>query len=181
LHITFLNIRFEWYFNLFFHLKKYFMPQLKPKPAYLKPKASIAKEVAEYRTVIKKQSVLSQIIGKEETKSIWFSFNQIQEMWEELIYQTVGNKKDVSGVRVYLTSYLSGSTFAKQMGIVFVLTENVGSAATPKHKDFFIEEQSDYRSRPEPLVSAAELTMLGLDHGTPCPPDCSGGQDPEWP
>ncbi len=102
-------------------------------------------------------------------------------MWEEMIYQTVSNKKDVSGFRVYLTTYLSASTFSKQMGITFVLTENVGTVATPKHKDFFIEEQSDYGRRPEPLIGPAAVEILGFDHGSPCPPDCSGAQDPEWP
>ncbi len=158
------------------------MAQLKPKPAHLKPKAEIERDIIQYRTGLGKQRLLSQVIGKEETKSIWFSFEQMQELWEEIIFQTVNNKKNVSGTRVYLTSYQNGSRFEKQMGLVFVLTENIGTEASPKHKDFFIEEQSGFENRPNPTgADGKSIKILGLDHGTPCPPDCDGEQDPEWP
>jgi len=158
------------------------MAKLKPKPAHLKPKSEIDKDIKYYRTGLGKHTLLSQVIGKEETKSIWFSFEQMQELWEEILFQTINNKKNVSGTRVYLTSYRAGSRFEKQMGVVFVLTENIGTDESPKHKDFFIEEQSGFENRPDPTNEDGKpLVILGLDHGTPCPPDCSGDQDPEWP
>ena len=155
----------------------------KPRPKHLKLKTAIGPEVNHYRNL--KHGTLSTLINKTETKSIWFSMEQIQEMWDEMIYQVINNGKKVSGIRVYLTTYLPGATFEKQMGIVFVLTENRGTTADPVHKDFFIEEQGDWGSRPlafasEPLES--EWRLLGFDQGTPCPPDCGidKGQDPQW-
>lgn len=153
----------------------------KPKPRNIKRKSDIAAEIAAFRTTLPKHSTLSAIIGTEETKSIWFSFEQVQEMWEEIIYQAVNNRKNVSGVRVYLTTYLAGSNFENQLGVVFVLTENVGTLRNPKHKDFFIEEQPDYPNRPASIVDPETSGVSNLDHGSPCPPDCSITQDPEWP
>jgi hypothetical protein len=142
-----------------------------PKPTYLKPKKEIAKEVLRFREL--KYDLLNTKISKNETKSVWYSYAQIKELWDEIQYQTANGKK-VSGARIYLTSFLDGNVkYAKQMNTVFVLTEDIGTA-TPMHKDFFIEEQADYGSRPAPVK------ILGLDHGTPCPPDCAE-QDPEWP
>lgn len=154
---------------------------LKPKPKSIILKTDLAKEINEFRTVLPKHATLSSIIGKEETKSLWFSFDQIQEMWDEMIYQMVNNRKNVSGIRVYLTTYLAASKNPKQLGVAFVMTENIGSADKPKHKDFFIEEQADYSRRPEAFIDPTIESVDNFDHGTPCPPECSGVQDPEWP
>lgn len=145
------------------------MPQ--PKPSYLKPKKEIAKEVLRFREL--KYDLLNTKISKSETKSLWYSYAQVKELWEEIQYQ-IGNGKKVSGVRIYLTSFVDANAkYGKQMNTVFVLTEDIGHG-TPMNKDFFIEEQAGYESRPDALA------ISGLDHGTPCPPDCDA-QDPEWP
>jgi hypothetical protein len=150
------------------------MPLRKPK--HLKRKEEIAKEVLKYRET--KYALLTDKIAKDETKSFWFSLEILTELWKEIEYQKTEIGKDVTGARIYLTSFPDDhpiTKYHKRMNVVFVLTEKVGG----KHKDFFIEKQPDFPGRPDNKLTKKEQ-IDGIDHGTPCPPDCSG-QDPEWP
>lgn len=141
-----------------------------PKPKSLIPKDQCEIQIKRYR--YEKWGLLSGSINKDETKCIWYSKDQIRELWEEMAYQETIESKKVTGVRVYLATFPNNHLeYPDQINLVFVLTklDEDGNNA-----DFFIEEQTGYQSRPDPTVSG-----INLDHGIPCPPDCDDGQ--HWP
>jgi hypothetical protein len=118
------NEKFEWYFNLFFHLNLFFMANL-----------NFTGNIP-YKTLldlhnfylVKKHTILTQAMNKVETKTIWFELNQsFRDFLNELLTDPL-----VNGVRIYLCAYddevVNGiphrPQFVKQMTVGFVSTKD---------------------------------------------------------
>lgn len=115
-----------------------------------------------------KYELLSNNIGKPETKSGWYSRAQFEEIVQEMEYQ------NASGIRIYFGSYGSEHPeYSNQLTVIFVPTEF--DEGTNQHKDIIIDDQSNFGDR----VTASEERRvpgdpMGLDTVGLCPPTCLG-------
>ena len=138
-----------------------------------------------------KYPLLTQNNTIPETKSIWYSFQHIQALYEELSYL------NASGLRIYFGSYLPAniedenplivqdatrhSAVAGQLSLVMVPTEAyVAANNEPKHKDLIIENLPSFTERLMGITLLEFLSTKPLNAGSPCPPACSDG-DTEFP
>lgn len=154
----------------------------------------IGKDIARKRIqnfMDNKYPILSQNGTVPESKSIWYSFQHIQSLYEELSYL------NASGLRIYFGAYLPADTedenplivqdaerhaaAAGQLSLLMVPTEAyLGIGNEPRHKDLIIEDQPGFSDRLMGLTLLEFLSTKPYNAGSPCPPACSGG-DTEFP
>lgn len=115
-----------------------------------------------------KHQLLSDAMGKPETKSGWYSREQFEEMVREMNYH------DASGIRMYFGAYnAQHPQYANQMTIIFVPT--LFDADKNSHKDIIIDDTTVFEQRKAITLKVGEndipknLDTIGL-----CPPACAG-------
>jgi hypothetical protein len=115
-----------------------------------------------------KHGLLSESIGRPETKCGWYSREQFDEMVQEMEYQ------NASGVRMYFGSYSSQHPeYANQLTIIFVPTRFNADANT--HEDIVLDDQEIFAVRESisPALTDQPITK-NLDSIGLCPPACAG-------
>jgi hypothetical protein len=125
-------------------------------------KTEVSKRVNNYKT--QKQGMLTEKMnGKEETRSIWYSREHLEEIMRELYYL------NADGVRLYFAAYdPEHELYGSQLSLVFVptyLTEE------NKHRDIIIEDEENYTARKAMKQTGFDANK-GLDFGALCKPDC---------
>jgi len=112
-----------------------------------------------------KHGLLTTAIGKNESKSAWYSLEQFEQVMRELYYQ------NADGMRIYFGAYPDdNSDYARQLTIIFVPTfynENTG-----KHTDIIIDDDESFGDRGEPLEMQSMSIRKNLDTFGLCPPSC---------
>jgi hypothetical protein len=151
----------------FFIQKKLFMNEtILALPSIFIYKEAVNQMVKNYQNA--KHPVLSQQIGKQETRSGWYSREQFEEIVQEMQHQ------NASGIRVYFGSYGSDHPeYANQLTVIFVPTEF--DEGTNQHKDVIIDDRPDFSERI--ILTEGRRTKgdpMGLDTIGLCPPTCLG-------
>lgn len=138
-----------------------------------------------------KYPLLTQNNTKPESRSIWYSFQHIQALYEELSYL------NASGLRIYFGEYLQPgiqdpnplvtgdatrhAALAGQLSLLMVPTEAyIAANDEPRHRDLIIENDPGFSDRLMGLTLEEFLSTKPYNAGSPCPPACSDG-DTEFP
>lgn len=150
------------------------MDSTQPLPLFFVGRATVASRVADYQQ--NKLPLLSQAIGKPDTKSIWYTKDHIAKLLDEIEYV------DGDGLRLYFGTYEADHpTFAGQQCILMTITKEELVGNFTIHKNVFLEDQPDFDQR-----SAVERDLSDDDDdprerdfnfGSPCPPACDGIDD----
>jgi hypothetical protein len=146
-----------------------------PIPSIHIGKAIADKWVKNYQT-IKREALASTAGSQGDTKTIWYSVDQLRELIDEADCQ------GATGVRIYFAAYsatpnLPGEALHTPAGankgltVVFVLTkQNPGTGA---QQDFFIEDQPGFDQRES---AGGEGGEGDFDTGNPSPPAPGDGE-----
>jgi hypothetical protein len=143
------------------------MPLRNAKPL---PGIFIYKEVVNQRVknfMEKKHPMLSAAIGKEDSRSGWYSLRQFEELMREMYYL------NADGVRIYFGAHDSNDPlYPDQLTVIFVPT--CLNEAGDKHVDIVIEEEENFEKRADTYVKTAGLPteQKNLDTVWLCPPTC---------
>lgn len=158
------------------------MPDVKELPSFF-----VGKEIAKKRIqyfMDSKYPLLTENNSKTETRSIWYSFEHIKALYEELDYL------NASGLRIYFGAYLepdiedenevvlidaeTHSGVAGQLSLLMVPTEAyIAGNNEPRHTDLIVEDKPDFTDRLIGLT-LEEFILANKTHnaGSPCPPAC---------
>ncbi len=137
----------------------------KPLPGIFISKEAVNDRVKNF--LLDKHRLLSQAMGKPETKSAWYSLEQFEELVEEM------RLLQADGLRIYFGSYAADIVdVANHLTIIFVPTRL--DESSQKHKDIVLEDEQDF---PERL---AATDRKNLDTAGLCPPGCDE-HDPYYP
>ncbi|MFN4314644.1 MAG: hypothetical protein ACK4E0_10150 [Chitinophagaceae bacterium] len=107
----------------------------------------------------------SRRLGKEDSLSIWYSLEELQEFFE------IAQQNGADGVRMYFGAYDENYTeqplYAGRQTIMLVATRNRATEDGTSDKDIYIQTNQG-------------TSILAYNAGRPCPPVCSsfgGGID----
>ncbi len=142
----------------------------KPLPGIFISKNVVNERVNNFQS--NKLPLLTNAIGKPDTKSGWYSIEQFEELMREMYYL------NADGVRLYFGAYSNDAPeYAGQLTIIFVPTYT--DIDTGAHTDIIIEgEELEERLKAESIASRkirkdGDMGVLkNLDTLSPCPPDC---------
>lgn len=145
----------------------------RPLPFFFIGRAIASARIQKFQDT--KHALLTTNIGKPETKSIWYSFQHIEEMYKELIHL------NADGLRIYLGTYEEGHPdFANQLCVIMVPTFLNTSM---KHQDIILGELSNFSERfsASSFDNSKEIADLSeaykeFNYGSPCPPVCFEGE-----
>ena len=116
-----------------------------------------------------KHNILSTALGRQDTKSIWYSREHIQKLLDEI------DTAEGDGLRICLGAYESTHEFAGQLCLLMVSTKENTTSDIPAHINVYLEEQEDYAERsalPRGDAFSDEGTKRDFNFGSPCPPRC---------
>jgi hypothetical protein len=111
-----------------------------------------------------KHILLSEKLGKPDTKSVWYTKEHITQLLEEM------NHAGADGLRIHLGEYGENDTYSGQSCLLMVMTKP--GTQNGGHIDITIEEAADFNAR-----SFDNTTPRDFNVGSPCPPICDGGDD----
>lgn len=113
-----------------------------------------------------KHGLLSNALGKPETKAIWFSRDHVANWLFEI------DKAGADGMRIYFGAYGENDAYPGQLCLQMVLT--TAHPVPGGHQDISIENAADFTAR-----SIDNTSIIGknrdLNTGSPCPPICDPG------
>ncbi|QEM09038.1 hypothetical protein [Mucilaginibacter rubeus] len=120
----------------------------------------------------KKNLMLSQAIGKPDTKSIWYSKAHITQLLDEI------ERANGDGLRMYFGTYESGHRFEGQTCLLMYATRAVRQGSHTIHSDVIPEHEHDFADRSSIARDFSEQVdsdpekERGFNFGSPCPPLC---------
>lgn len=126
-----------------------------PLPFFFVGKAITNERILRFKNT--KHKLLSDAIGKTDTKAVWYTKEHISHLLEEM------NKVDADGLRIYFGSYGEKEQFGGQLCLLMVMTKAEGNS----HKDITIEDSNDFKAR-----SIDDMQSRDFNVGSPCPPIC---------
>lgn len=122
-----------------------------------------------------KHRLLSEAIGKPDTKSVWYSKEHFVKLLEEIEYAN-GN-----GICVHFGTYEEGHQYAGQTCLLFITTRINPNGRSSGHINVVLEEEEDFPLRsslPREVILFPGDNGIGDDRdfnlGSPCPPRCDG-------
>ncbi len=144
----------------------------KPLPFFFVGKAITEDRIGNYAT--QKHPLLSQAIGKPDTKSIWYSKEHLIKLLEEIEY--AGG----DGIRINFGMYEKGHEFQGQLCLVMNTTREQIVGNNTYHANVILENETNYTERstlPKDIIvfPGDDLTSMGkkdFNYGSPCPPLC---------
>lgn len=157
----------------------------RPIPGFFVGKEVASKRIA--RFMRDKHPVLTKQLGREDTKSIWYSFRHIEELYEELKHL------NADGLRIYLAAYTEEDNEALQghTCLIMVPTE---AASPDRNVDIVLEEKTDHELRMLGYIKWEEEPTGGsfikgirpqqekaFNVGRPSPPAPSAAEDVRYP
>jgi hypothetical protein len=149
--------------------------QAKPLPYFFIGKALASQRVKAYEAV--KHRLLTEKMGKPDTKNIWYSKKHIAQLLEEIVHA------EGDGIRFYFGTYEEGHQFAGQTCICMLITKEKIVGDDIFHENVLIENAPDFAMRSS---ASRELKIMPddgndpkrkreLNYGSPCPPLCDEG------
>lgn len=146
----------------------------KPLPWFFIGREAASQRVKNYEK--QKHNLLTDSLGKPDTKSIWYSKEHISSLLEEI--EHVGG----DGVRIYFGAYdVSHESFGGQLCLIMIPTKELKQGEMITHKNVSIETERDFAERTS-LSRDFNLsneddevpTSRDFNYGSPCPPLCDG-------
>jgi hypothetical protein len=116
-----------------------------------------------------KHNMLTATLNKQETRAIWYAFEHLEQLMDELKY------KEASGMRIYFGAYPgTHQQYAGQLCLIMIPTRI--NTTTMVHEDIIIENEPDFTERiagfdPNEIVEMYK----NFNFGSPCPPACISG------
>ncbi len=107
-----------------------------------------------------KHILLSEKLGKPDTKSVWYTKEHITQLLEEM------NHAGADGLRIYLGEYGENDNYSGQSCLLMVMTKP--DSQSGGHIDITIEDAPDFSAR-----SFDNNTPKDFNVGSPCPPICN--------
>ena len=146
--------------------------QIKPLPFFFVGKTITEERIGNYAA--QKHALLSNAIGKPDTKSIWYSKEHLTKLLEEITHA------DGDGIRIYLGMYEQGHEFQGQLCLLMNSTREQIVANSIYHPDVILENESDFAERstlPRDVIAfpgddPATAGKKDFNFGSPCPPLC---------
>lgn len=135
----------------------------KPIPYFYVGSKLTKERIARYKN--NKHVLLSEKLGKPDTKSVWYTKEHIEKLLEEMVHA------DANGLRIYLGEYGPEENFNGQLCLLMVMTKPEEKIGIPI--DITIEDAPDFTAR---STDTLERTR-DFNVGSPCPPICPGDGD----
>lgn len=111
-----------------------------------------------------KHVILSDDLGRPDTKSIWYSRNHVAQWLAEI------DRAEADGMRIYFGVQGEQESFPGQLCLLAVLT--VPNPETGGHTNVTVEDSIDFVARD---ITGDENTRIrDFNTGAPCPPICDG-------
>jgi hypothetical protein len=111
-----------------------------------------------------KHGLLSDALGKTETRAIWYSRDHVEQWLQEI------DKAEGDGLRVYFGAYSENEDYAGQLCLLMVVTQ--ANTSNGSHTDITIEDAPDFEAR---AFKAGNGRNRDFNIGSPCPPICDEG------
>lgn len=139
---------------------------IKPLPYFFIGSSACNDRKSKYIT--EKHPQLCTLLGKEDTRSIWYTRDHIAKLLEEIDY--LGG----DGLRIYLGAYENGHEFEGQLCLVMNATREQSTGGVISHVDVLLEEEPDFTDRSTASRDFEPTTKKPKDYnfGSPCPPRC---------
>lgn len=143
---------------------------VKPLPFFY-----VGKQISQERTTRfkdQKHNLLSQALGKPDTRSIWYSKEHFTKLLEEIEF--AGG----DGIRIQFGMYEAGHDYEGQTCLLFNTTREVMVGNMVKHVNVVLENEPDYPERSALPREIIEFPggSIGISKdfnlGSPCPPSC---------
>jgi len=146
------------------------MDAIKPLPIFFISQALL--EQRSGRFINQKNNLLSNALGKPDTRSVWYTRDHIAGLLDEIDHY------GGDGLRIYFGMYEPDHpNFAGQLCLVMNPTRTVDGSTG--HPDIIVENEPDFAERSAlPRASGAGLEdnvfnkKKGGNLGSPCPPIC---------
>lgn len=129
-----------------------------------------------------KHNLLTQALGKPDTRSIWYSKEHFVKLVEEIDF--AGG----DGVRISFGMYEEGHEFAGQLCLLFASTRPKVVGNTLVHSTVVLENEPDFPDRnalPREIIhfpgDGTNTDIKGFNLGSPCPPRCEDDDDGDDP
>ncbi len=138
-----------------------------PLPYFFISQDVVEKRVANF--VENKHSVLTEALGKMDTKNIWYSLDHIEKLLQEI------KLVNGDGLRIFFGMYEPTHRFAGQLCLVMNPTR---PNAKGGHDNVILENEPDFEKRStfERSVRFPKgddpSVVWGYNYGSPCPPSC---------
>ena len=148
---------------------------VKPLPFFY-----VGKQISKERTTRfkdQKHNLLTQALGKPDTRSIWYSKEHFTKLLEEIDF--AGG----DGIRIQFGMYEAGHEFEGQTCLLFNTTREVVVNNVVKHQNVVLENEPDYLDRsslPREIIQFPDGsigTIRDFNLGSPCPPSCDDEED----
>ena len=135
----------------------------KPLPTFFLGKTAANLRISNF--MASKHVLLSDDLGRTDTKSIWYSFTHIENLYKELVFL------NADGLRIYMGQYEEDHPdFPDQLCLIMVPTRL--NDETMGHEDVILEDDVDFPDRPgSELVTDVEEAK-SFNYGAPCPTIC---------
>jgi hypothetical protein len=146
------------------------MSATKPLPSFYIGKSITDERISNYAT--NKHPILSQAIGKPDTKNIWYSKEHVAKLLEEI--EAAGG----DGLRINLGMYESSHEFAGQLCLLMTTTREITSGGQVFHQNVVLEQEPGFDLRsalPRSVLFPGDDFMAvkkDFNYGSPCPPRC---------
>jgi hypothetical protein len=140
----------------------------KPLPFFFVGQTLVNQRSADF--ISQKNNLLSEALGKPDTRTIWYSREHIAGLLDEI------DHAGGDGLRVAFGMYEPGHQFEGQLCLVMNPTRAVPEGDAVLHQVVILENEPDFAAR-----SAVEKSGLfggllgkkkGFNLGSPCPPIC---------
>jgi hypothetical protein len=145
---------------------------IKPLPFFFVGKEITSKRKAGYAA--QKLPLLTQALGKPDTRSVWYSKEHIAKLLAEIEY--AGG----DGMRISFGMYEDGHAYAGQTCLLMNSTRAKQAGDRISHVDVLIEDEPNFSERsslPRDIIafpgeSAVFARPKDYNFGSPCPPIC---------
>lgn len=142
------------------------------------PDFFLAKNVANNRItkfMANKHPLLSGAMDGTDTKSIWYSFQHIENLYKELVFL------NADGLRIYFGEYEEDhEEFRDQLCIVMVPTR-ANDEDPVGHEDVIMEDDEDFAQRPGSDIFLEDEQPKAFNYGSPCPSLCPRSFESKYP
>lgn len=147
----------------------------KPLPTFFLKKSDANDRITKFRD--NKHPLLSEAMGATETKSVWYSFQHIENLYKELVFL------NADGLRIYFGEYdTTHPDFPDQLCLIMVPTRFNGSTNPGEgHEDVIMEEDDDFAQRPGSQAFLEGDIPKAFNYGSPCPSLCPTSFESKYP
>ncbi|MFC0518951.1 hypothetical protein ACFFGT_32350 [Mucilaginibacter angelicae] len=141
----------------------------KPLPFFFVGQALVNQRTADF--VNQKNNLLSEALGKPDTRSIWYSRDHIAGLLDEI------DHAGGDGLRIAFGMYERGHQFAGQLCLMMNPTRGVAVGDSVVHQAVILENEPDFAERSAvnkdyDFGNGLPGVDKGFNLGSPCPPIC---------